>query len=224
MTNIKNSVVFYSSFNFLFFQHFFQYYDRNFTGGLSGFEISKQQKRQIIEQILTKLNLGTAENMVFGRPAGNELEKPRQNVRGVIFDPESKCFCLVKMDNLPFWAGGGTDGEDLETALRREIEEELGYTDFEIKDQLGLPIISYLSSDKATHRYLSDTGFLVVLGSMERKEINLSEEEKGNNLREVWLTAKEFLEIYQNHFDGQNPDLGYARHLAIFGRALEKLG
>lgn len=127
--------------------------------GLSEFGISKQQKKQIIEQILTKLNLGTAENMVFGRPAGNELENPRQNVRGVIVDPESKRFCLVKMNNLPFWAGGGTDGENLETALRREIEEELGYTDFEIKDQLGLPIISYLSSDKATHRYLSDTGF-----------------------------------------------------------------
>jgi len=184
--------------------------------------ISKSKNLEI-QNILENLNFGTSENMIFGKKVGDELENPRINVRAVIFDPKSNKFCFVKMGDLPILAGGGTDGENLETALRREIQEELGYTDFEIQTKLGEPIISCMPNDKPTHRYCSDSGFLVILNSLDKIGTNLSEEEKQDNLREVWLSSLEILDILQTNLKSDSPDSGYARHLEIFRRGLEKI-
>ena len=186
-------------------------------------KLANSQKIQKSLEILKNLNQGNLENMIFGKARDNELENPRINVRAVIFDPKSEKFSFVKMMGLPLLAGGGTDGEYLQTALRREIQEELGYTNFEIVGKLGKPVISYITSDKPTHCYLSDTGFLVILNSLEKTETNLSEEEKESNLREVWLTVDEILDIWHDNLISENPDLGYARHLEIFRRGLEKI-
>lgn len=157
--------------------------------------------------------------LTIGNPTGNELSTPRINVRGVIFDPKANKFCFVVMDeNIPFLPGGGTDGEDLKTALEREIIEELGYTDFEIQDQLGSEIISYLENKKPTHRYVSDTGYLVKLNSQNQVKIQLSEEEKSRKLSHLWLTKEEIIKIWE-----QTEIPGYQRHKELFKRAVKKL-
>ncbi len=176
-----------------------------------------------IQEILNNLNLGTSENMIFGKPVGNESESPRINVRGVIWEPKSEKFCFVQGQKMPYLSGGGTDGEDLQTALRREISEELGYTDFEIKSKLGEPIISNLKHKDLTNKICSDTGFLVILNSLAKTETNLSEEEKQENLREIWLSSGEILDIWQTNLTKENPYLGYYRHLEIFRRGIVKL-
>ena len=171
-------------------------------GGENQFEFP-----ELVSKVLHNLPEDNSRNtdkiMTFGSAENSESKTARENVRGVLFDKVTQKYCLVQMDGLPFFLpGGGTDGEDLETALTREIHEELGYTDFEIKAGLGKEILSYnYAKINTSHKFCSESGFLVVLNSQSEKKTQLSEVENEKKLTKVWKTSEEIRQIWQEDKD-----------------------
>ena len=86
-----------------------------------------------------------------------------------------------------FWTtpGGRCDeGEDVETTLRREVEEEIGVKNFEIKKELG--IVPGAKEEDEVHVFLCNT----------KEETKLVEPEKFTEWR--WFNPKEIPDNFLN--------------------------
>lgn len=78
-----------------------------------------------------------------------------------------------------FVIGGAEEGENLEEAVKREIEEETGYTDIKSITKIGAEMRSeWFAKHKDENRYAFMHVFLVELGSGKKNELSDEEKEK----------------------------------------------
>ena len=115
----------------------------------------------------------------------------RKAARAVIFDNENRIGLLnVKNKNYYKLPGGGVEeNEDIEIALDRECEEELGVRIKVIKE-VG-SIIEYRSQFKlcqTSYCFLAKT-------SSEKNAPNFTEEEKSEGFEAVWVEPEEALKL-----------------------------
>ncbi|MDE2188725.1 MAG: class I tRNA ligase family protein, partial [Patescibacteria group bacterium] len=96
------------------------------------------------------------------------VETLERNIVDAVIENTKGEFLLIKeksngIEHVHF-VGGGTDGEDDLTALKREVIEETGYTDFETKEKIGTGIYSFgFRHTKNKNQNTFGTGYHVVL-------------------------------------------------------------
>ncbi len=78
------------------------------------------------------------EDVEQGAPAFDySAFSPRSAVRAIVYDGKRIALIHVSKHGYYMLPGGGVDGDDLQTAIKREVLEELG-TEIEISGELGV--------------------------------------------------------------------------------------
>lgn len=119
--------------------------------------------------------------------------KVRKASRAVVFNEENKIAILnVSNDNYHKLPGGGTErDEDIITALRRELIEEVG-VEVDVLNELGM-IIEYRDNFKQLQ--ISYCYLCKVVG--EYQETSFTEEEKDNGFILEWVSLNEAISILE---------------------------
>lgn len=124
--------------------------------------------------------------------------EPRLGVAGIIEDGkgnillQSQTYERGKLYSMP--GGGVEEGENLQEALKREIIEETGYTDFEIKESVGAFEYNFFSPERDKKRRLTEVLYRVVLRSEKKQGLELTELEKKISIANEWVKPAAALE------------------------------
>ncbi len=130
----------------------------------------------------------------------------RRVVYGLVKDPNTGKYLMIDWkvyDQTKTWVIGGVEeGESLEEAARREIEEETGYYDLEFKGQLGGEIHKkFFAKHKDENRYGRSRCVYFELKSPQQKKLNSKEQAKH---LPGWYSEKEVSKLltfnHQRHF------------------------
>jgi leucyl-tRNA synthetase len=121
-----------------------------------------------IKEVIAPYFIGTNDDA----PRKN-IETLNRDVIDVVIENENGEFLLMREKNNGVvhihFVGGGTDGEDEKTALKREIIEETGYTEFDIKNKICSGIYSSaFRHTKNKNQYTFGPGYHVKLKSLKK--------------------------------------------------------
>lgn len=129
-----------------------------------------------------------------GPPVEGKSTVKRTMVHGIIHDPKTDKYLFLQWKKNPwttFVLGGVEEGERLQTAAEREIQEETGYKNLVFKRQLGGTICSeYFAPHKGENRFAFAHALLFELGPQTVQETPSQEELEKHE--PVWMTLKEF--------------------------------
>lgn len=140
----------------------------------------------IIPSMTHVLSLLPADTTItsYGTPHADEIR--RDTAVAVIYDPKNNkylCQFWQEYSGLTCLLSGGLEeGETFEDAIIREVEEETGYTDFELVGQLGAELQSHYTKNTGEHFVKHITPFLIKLNSHAQKPANKEDDEKFENL------------------------------------------
>jgi leucyl-tRNA synthetase len=113
-------------------------------------------------------------------------------VHSLIRDPKTGKYLVLKWKKQPwttFVVGGVDEGESLEAAARREIAEEVGYTDLSFKRIIMPPVYSeYFAAHKDENRFA--TASAVVFELTSEAQIAISPEEEAKH-EPYWMTLSD---------------------------------
>lgn len=125
-------------------------------------------------------------------PVEGKKKVERKTVQAIIHNPRTDKYLNLAWKEHPwitFVVGGVDDGESLEDAVKREVLEETGYTDLEVKRVLGGPIrAEYFAAHKEVNRIAYATAIHLELTSDNQEPI--SEEEQAKH-ELVWVDRKD---------------------------------
>lgn len=128
-----------------------------------------------------------------------ENEEFRNGGAGVVFDPISQKYAVAKwLDHggaLSFYAGGVDEGEDVKTAVVREVKEESGLYDFKEIYFVETSYTRYYNKLKNVNRVARAECYLFILNSVDKKEVTLEEHE---NFELVWASAEDILTSFRS--------------------------
>ncbi len=121
-------------------------------------------------------------------PIAGKNTKERQNVHAIVYEPKSGKYLGLKwkqFDWTTFPMGGVEDGEDVEAAARREVQEETGYIDLKlIKVLPNRARAEYFAAHKDENRISYTTAIVFELASDARVDVD---EAEGGQHDTVWL-------------------------------------
>lgn len=143
----------------------------------------------------------------------------RKSARAVVFDNEGKIAILfVRVYGMPKLPGGEVEeGEDLETALRRECLEEIGCK-IEIVGEIG-EIIEYRKEVKMIQNAFC---FLAkVVDEKGQNQLTQREIDQGVEIR--WLTMEEILKLFNKEPMEWGPKYVKEREITFLKEAREFL-
>lgn len=154
------------------------------------------------------------------------IDHDRKIVRAIVFDDqENYYFVRAKRDDdfgkatLIETSGGGVEaGEDLETALKRELKEELG-AEVEIMHKIGIVSDYY----NLIHRHNINNYYLCKITSFGEKHLTRDEIEDFH-LSTLRLSYRDAEEEYKKCAETKIGKLIAARELPVLGRAKVLLG
>lgn len=112
--------------------------------------------------------------------------------------------------------GGGVDeGEDIETATKREVIEESGYTDFKTTRFLGTIETTYFNQVRNIYRQALASCYVFTLTSEAQQEPEFSELEKKAEITHRWVTKDEAKVLLQSgQANSGEDDPFFERYLA----------
>jgi leucyl-tRNA synthetase len=125
-------------------------------------------------------------------PVEGKKNVERKTVQAIIYNPRTDKYLNLAWKEHPwitFVVGGVDEGEDLIDAAKREVLEETGYTDLEVKRVLGAPIrAEYFAAHKDVNRIAYATAVYLELTSDNQEPIS-EEEQAKHDL--VWVDRKD---------------------------------
>ncbi len=132
------------------------------------------------------------DKMILGQD-GRSNKAPRLTARAIVKNQDGLYAVMYadkfKLHSLP--AGGVEDGEDVLTALRREVYEETGCVCDEIK---GLGIVA---ENRASLDYTQINYYYVVTTTHQPGENHLTEAEQANHTEVQWHPFDEMVRLIQ---------------------------
>lgn len=104
----------------------------------------------------------------------------RRGVNCVVFNPENQKFAVALWEHgqKTFFGGGIDDGESIQEAAIRELEEESGYFSFSQVENLGVAHVHFVNVAKKLNRIADIDNFLFVVKNTEIRNINKMEHER----------------------------------------------
>ncbi|RVU70593.1 MULTISPECIES: NUDIX domain-containing protein [Lactobacillus] len=153
------------------------------------------------------------------------IDHDRKIVRAIVFDKEKNFYFVTSQRDDEFGkvtlieiSGGGVEaGEDLESALKRELKDELG-AQVKIITKIGVVSDYY----NVIHRHNLNNYYLVQALSFGEKHLTKDEQEKFH-LSTVKLSYQEAEKAYERATQDKLGKLITARELPILRRAKELL-
>ena len=142
---------------------------------------------------------------------------PRIAVNAVLFDFEDNiALSYMGKYNLHTLPGGGVDpGEDLHSAVKREIWEETG-CDCEIIGELG-----QISENRSEHDFTQERYYYLARVVGEKGELHLTDEEINENTTVVWHPlAQAFNTIFEKQHDNYQRKFIQKRDITVLTEAL----
>lgn len=137
---------------------------------------------KLIKEITDKDVLGTD---------GLSTAKPRYTVRAILKNKDNKYAVMYshkfKLHSLP--GGGIDDGEDIISALKREILEETGYLCDDIKE------LGYVSENRFHCDYTQISYYYIVETSGTTQKTQMTEDEIINNTETRWHTLEDMVSL-----------------------------
>lgn len=143
-------------------------------------------------------------------PRADKKNTKRKVVQVYVHDQKTDKYLAVEYKTQTWVSmvqGGIEGGEDLETAARREVLEETGYKNLQLKAVLGQCRAEFYAAHKDVNRDIVATQIYFTLENDEQEE--MSEQEKAIQVP-VWLTQEEILQHEQLTAKGETR-LGFAR-------------
>lgn len=137
------------------------------------------------------------DKMILGQE-GRSNKAPRLTARAIVKNQDGLFAVMYaekfKLHSLP--GGGVEDGEDVLTALRREVYEEAGCVCDEIRE-LGI-----VAENRASLDYTQINYYFVVTTTHKPGEAHLTEAEQSNHTEVQWHTFDEMVRlIHEQEFD-----------------------
>ena len=141
-------------------------------------------------KIICKLN----DAIVLGIPCGQSQKLPRLTARAIVKNDEGK-YAVMYADKFHLYSlpGGGVDeGEDIRTALEREVWEETGCTCDEV-EELGI-----VQENRFCQDYTQDSYYFVVTTHSNSNEMHLTAAEIENRTSVQWHSFDKAYELITN--------------------------
>jgi 8-oxo-dGTP diphosphatase len=131
------------------------------------------------------------ENIAFNNP------HIRYAARGIVYNKENKIAIFNKVNKNEFkLPGGGLEsGETFKEAFVREIKEETGCTLVNVRE------IGYTEEHKSQSNFKQISKVFVGECSKQNSSLNLTEKEKDEGGKLVWMDIDKSLELMKNSFD-----------------------
>jgi 8-oxo-dGTP pyrophosphatase MutT (NUDIX family) len=129
----------------------------------------------------------------------DKVENFRENVRLILYNPKTNKYLMgyKNIDMSMVTIGGGIEkGQSIKEAIQAEIREETGYTDYIIVKNLG-QIRIFATNTKNENLERLGHGFLIILNSEDKLEIQLTEKEIEEGFYTEWQTATEIIHNFE---------------------------
>lgn len=143
-------------------------------------------------------------------------EERRDGGCGVVFDPQTQKYAVSKGTEdgfLRLFAGGVSEGEDMQRGVLREVTEESGLRDFEYVEKIAEAMTHYHNSLKNVNRVAKATCYLVILKTADLIPAQREEHEK---FELVWATANEVI----LNWVARNQNKDYDHWIYFFTKAI----
>jgi 8-oxo-dGTP pyrophosphatase MutT (NUDIX family) len=136
---------------------------------------------------------------------------------GVIFDPESQKYAVLKREDghLGLFAGGVSKDEDIQQGILREVIEESGLHDFLYIEKIAEALSHFYNILKNVNRVAHATCFLVVLRSTDLIPTKLESHEK---FTLAWATPSEII----SDWESWNEDRGNDHWIYFFKKSVNR--
>ncbi|MDA3811906.1 MAG: NUDIX domain-containing protein [Spirochaetaceae bacterium] len=142
----------------------------------------------------------------------------RQAVRALIYNGNEVLFIYSPVNGDYKLPGGGIEnGEDHESALKREVLEECGYTLSKISEKIGL-ITEYseaMEKDKAFFQ-MDSHYYTCKISDQKQVKQNLDDYEKDLKMKPVWIIPQEALKKNQNIIIENSPPPKWIKREILF--------
>lgn len=128
-----------------------------------------------------------------------ENDEIRFCVRAVVVNPEGE-ICAIKSDRLGYMqlpGGGIEDNETIEEALRREVQEEAGWTIGDIRP-LGY-VVEHRESVLHKHSYNTAISFVYQVSTGENVGTNYTAGEIEDEFAPTWMSLDDFIAEQEEH-------------------------
>lgn len=145
----------------------------------------------------------------YGQSSENKV---RVAVRGVILKGDEIGIIKVdKYDCFIFPGGGVDEGEDLISALTRELEEEAGY---------NISVKEHILTTETTERTFTHVNHFYICEIVGTSSVSYTDEEVGLGIHFEWMKLSDLYEYYLNYHD----ELRFGQENMIVQRSIKSRG
>ncbi len=126
------------------------------------------------------------------------IQRNRTGVYGLIHNPEKGYLLQYFKNKNYYWLPGGglEEGESEVECLHRELIEETGYQEFEVKNKISEPFYDFTDRNGNYGRNKSNI-YLVELLNEKKSDIKLTEDEISDGLELVWVSEDKLAETLE---------------------------